>query len=104
MSSVKEIDIHEVKNMVEQGGLTIIDIRDAGSFKESHMKNAISVTDGNIEEFLKEANKNKPLLCYCYRGINSQPASAYFKDNGFETVYSMTGGFEAWRSEYSVTG
>ena len=103
MGNVREIDIHEAKDLAEKGDLTIVDIRDADSFKEAHLDHAISVNDSNIEDFLSKTNKSKPLLCYCYRGINSQSASHYFKDNGFETVYSMEGGFEAWRSEYPIT-
>jgi len=96
LDNVKEIDIDEAKDLIAGGGLTIVDIRDADSFKEAHIEHAASVDNSNIEAFLEKADKEKPLLCYCYHGITSQSASHFFKDNGFKVVYSLKGGFEAW--------
>ena len=100
MPILEEIDIKKAKDLIDQGGVTIVDIRDSASFEEAHIKDAIAVDDRNIEDFLKTADKSKPLICYCYHGINSQGASGYFSENGFETVYSIIGGFEEWRAEY----
>jgi len=44
--------------------------------------------------------KNIPLIVYCYHGNSSKSAAHYFCENGFTQVYSMDGGFEAWRLKY----
>ena len=103
MPIIEEIDIKKVKDLIDQGGVTIVDIRDSASFEDAHIKDAIAVDDSNIEEFIKTTDKSKPLICYCYHGINSQGASGYFSENGFKTVYSISGGFEEWRAEYPST-
>ncbi len=37
----------------------------------------------------------------CYHGISSQGAAQYLVNQGFEEVYSVDGGFEAWhRAEF----
>ena len=102
MSEHDQIDIHQVKKMIDQGNLTIVDIRDDCAFSEAHIRGAVSVNDTNIEEFVSQTQKEKPLLCYCYHGNSSQEASQYFRDSGFTSVYSMIGGFEQWRQEYST--
>jgi len=98
MEQFEEIDTQKAKELIDQGDITIVDIRDSDSFEEGHIENAVSVNDTNIDEFVNTADKNKPVLCYCYMGFSSQNAAQYFKEQGFETVYSMTGGFTQWQS------
>ncbi len=99
------IDIHKAKELIEQGTATIVDVRDPASYDEAHIQNAIFLDDTIIENFIKTADKEKPLVCYCYHGNNSQMAALFFVENGFKQTYSIDGGFEAWRQVYpSVAG
>ena len=100
MGLFTQIDIHHAKELIDTKDVTVVDIRDSGTFDEEHIKSAVLVSDNNIEEFLKAADKKRPLLCYCYHGISSQAAAEYFAHNGFEEVYSMEGGFEKWKTVY----
>ena len=100
MPPIQEIDIQKVKEMSENQSANIVDIRDPASFSSGHIPTAIPVSDENIKEFTETTNKEKPLVVCCYHGISSQGAAAYFAEQGFKEVYSMTGGFEAWRGTY----
>ena len=82
--------------------VTVVDIRDQGSFKNARISGAISVSDQNIDEFKKTTDKAKPLICYCYHGHSSQMAAAYFVEEGFQEVYSLDGGFENWKLNFPV--
>jgi len=81
-------------------GLTIIDIRDSHSFDQGHIPEAKHLKDDNVEVFLKTADKQKALLCYCYHGNSSRQAASFFAGQGFKEVYSMDGGWEEWRTVY----
>ncbi len=35
----------------------------------------------------------------CYHGISSQGAAQYLINQGFDAVYSVDGGFEAWHRQ-----
>jgi thiosulfate sulfurtransferase len=94
------IDIHQAKEMLDKQGVTLVDIRDPESYSQSHIKDAVSLSDKNLTEFLSKTDKTHPLICYCYHGFSSQNAAQFLKHNGFETVYSMQGGFEAWKTVY----
>ncbi len=96
----QEIDIHRVKEMVENNSANIVDIRDPASFSGGHIPTAVPVSDANVQEFTEQTDKDKPLVVCCYHGISSQGAAAYFAEQGFKEVYSMTGGYEAWRSVF----
>ena len=101
MKPFKHIDVAQAKVMVESGNVTVVDIRDHAVYMQGHLPGAKSISDDTIDTFLKETDKQKPLLCYCYHGISSQSAANFFAHEGFVDVYSMDGGFEAWRKQSS---
>jgi thiosulfate sulfurtransferase len=92
----KELDPHKAQEMVEEGSVNVIDIRDPGSYSAGHIPSAVSLNDTNVKEFIESTDKEKPLIVYCYHGSSSRGAAEYLSQNGFKEVYSMTGGFEAW--------
>ena len=100
MTPIKEIDVHQVKEFEEKDSATIVDIRDPTSFEAGHIPNAIHLSDGTVEQFIIDTDKNKPLVVYCYHGISSQGAAAFFSEKGFKEVSSMIGGFEVWLSAF----
>ena len=100
MAPIKQIDVHQVKQLEEKDSATIVDIRDPASFKAGHIPNAIHLSDETVEQFITDTDKNKPLVVYCYHGISSQGAAAYFSEKGFKEVSSMIGGFEGWLSAF----
>lgn len=95
----QRISTEEAKSLLESGDVTVMDVRDAGSFSQSHIKNAIHVSDANVEEFVTTADQSKPLLIYCFHGNSSQGAADYFNSKGFNEVYSLDGGYEEWRTQ-----
>ena len=100
MDPIKQIDVHKVKELEDNGSATIVDIRDPSSFKAGHIPNAIHLSDGTVKQFIIDTDKKKPLVVYCYHGISSQGAAAYFSEQGFNEVSSMIGGFEGWLSAF----
>ena len=47
-------------------------------------------------EFLQDTEFDESIVIYCYHGITSQGVAAHMADQGFEDVYSLDGGYEAW--------
>ncbi|MCA9405307.1 MAG: thiosulfate sulfurtransferase GlpE [Candidatus Omnitrophica bacterium] len=100
MENFQEIDAHEAKNIIDRDNAIVVDIRDPASFTEGHIPGARQLTQEDIDSFVNETDKSAPLIFCCYHGFSSQQAAAYFVQQGFENVYSLKGGFEAWLSEY----
>ncbi|WP_372831296.1 thiosulfate sulfurtransferase GlpE [Pontibacterium sp.] len=83
-----------------QKDATVADIRDQQSFVAGHMPNAVNVNNDNLHQFMQDADMDKPLLVCCYHGISSQSAAQFLVQQGFDEVYSVNGGFEAWRVDF----
>ncbi|MDC0548561.1 rhodanese-like domain-containing protein [Alphaproteobacteria bacterium] len=90
------ISIEEAKIIIDKDNLTIIDIRDRNSFLIGHIDKAIHVEDLDIDNFLKDKNKNDTILIYCYHGNSSKSAANFFVQHGFEKVLSMDEGYVGW--------
>ena len=97
MDEFEQIDADAARSLIKREGVNIVDIRDEDSYQESHIMGAVSLSDKNMNAFLKETDKEKALICYCYHGMSSQSAAKYFVGQGFKKVYSLIGGFEQWR-------
>lgn len=91
------------KQMIDTKDLTIVDIRDPSSFAAAHVEGAISVNNSNVNEFITQADHDKPLLVFCYHGHSSQGAADFFSSQGFSEVYSVDGGFEEWKQHYPIS-
>jgi len=97
---IPQVQIHEAKQKLDRRACTFVDIRDPGSYREAHVPGALHLHDGNVQEFLQSTDKETPVIVYCYHGNSSLGATAYLMGNGFKSVASMSGGFEAWRQVY----
>jgi len=97
---VPQIQIHEAKKKFDLKQCVFVDIRDPGSYGAAHVPGALHLHDGNVQEFIQNSDKNADVVVYCYHGNSSLGAAAYFIENGFKNVASMSGGFEAWRQVY----
>jgi thiosulfate sulfurtransferase len=98
--SYKRISIDEAKALMDAGDSTVGDVRDVDAYRAGRIENAIHLQHETMDDFLAIAIKDQPLILYCYHGNSSQGAANYFSELGFSDVYSVDGGFEAWRLKY----
>jgi thiosulfate sulfurtransferase len=101
MDEVKEISAEKAKQLLASGA-TFVDVRDPASYEAAHIPGAIPLNDNNVEKFVSQSEKNKPVVVYCYHGHTSLGGAAYLMDQGFTEVYSLTGGFEGWRQTEKI--
>jgi thiosulfate sulfurtransferase len=97
------ISTTEARELIEANDVTLLDVRDLASFTASNIENSIHVSDRNVEQIVASADKDQPLLVYCYHGNSSKGAADYFFREGFTKSYSIDGGFEDWRLKYPVS-
>lgn len=94
---VTEISVEDTRTHFDAGTADFVDIRDEHSYGLGHIPGAKNLSDQNVAEFLAGADRVRKLVVYCYHGHSSMGAAAWFTEQGFEDVASMTGGFTSWR-------
>lgn len=85
-------------------GTLIFDVRDRADYDAGHVAGADHLSVVTLEEVLLSTPKSTPILIYCYHGFASQEYATIFADFRFTDVYSLDGGFEAWREFSSARG
>lgn len=100
MPSFSRISCPEAAHIISEQEVSIVDVRDERSFASSRIASAQLLHNGNLREFVDNADMEKPVVVYCYHGNSSQGAAQFLADQGFNTVYSVDGGFEAWRQQF----
>ncbi|MGD8113018.1 thiosulfate sulfurtransferase GlpE [Vibrio sp. TRT 21S02] len=96
MDQFKHIDVQGAHSMLIDDEARLVDIRDPQSFAVSHPTSAFHLTNDTIVSFMEDIEFDQPILVMCYHGVSSQGAAQYLVNQGFEEVYSVDGGFEAW--------
>ncbi|PWC11723.1 thiosulfate sulfurtransferase GlpE [Brenneria roseae subsp. americana] len=99
MEQFEAIDIEKAYSRWQQGGI-VVDIRDQQSFAVAHVPGATHLTNETLSDFVREADFATPVMVMCYHGISSRNAAQYLISLGFESVFSIDGGFEAWQNRY----
>ncbi len=94
----KRIGLLEIDSVLARHNLIVLDVRDSDSFEESHIDGAHHASHANVSTLLGHLAKTVPILIYCYHGNASQEYAQIFSDFGFIEVYSLDGGYEAWRN------
>ena len=103
MYNISQISIDEAKESLDAGETVFVDIRDPDSYQAAHIPGAVNLNNENVHDFLEQTDKTQPIIVYCYHGNSSLNGSAFFMEQGFETVHSMIGGFHAWCTLYPHT-
>lgn len=94
----KRISVEEARALMEAGEAAVFDMRDEASYSQAHIEGAKRISDANLGDVLTSLPKDRSVLIYCYRGKGSRTYAQTFVDFGFSDVYSMDGGFNAWRA------
>jgi len=100
MQRIPEISPADAKKQHRRGTALFLDIRDPGSYAAGHIPGALSLSDANVRQVVGATDKAQRIIIYCYHGNSSRGATAFFLEQGFESVSSMQGGFEHWRGAY----
>lgn len=86
------------KLLAEKTDAQIIDVRTPQETASGMIEGAqaINFYDANFQEQIKTLDKNKPVFIYCRSGARSAQAAQVFKKQGFQEVYDLRGGYNAW--------
>ena len=99
MEQFAHISVQQTLQKLAEGSVRIVDIRDDVSFAAGHIKDSSHLTNGSLHSFVSEVEFDTPVIVCCYHGNSSQQAAQFLIHQGFEEVYSLDGGFEAWRKD-----
>lgn len=102
--TLESIDVISALTLIEENAenpaFTIIDVRTAEEYLPAHIEGAF-MRDYYADDFemrLDSLNKDRVYLVYCQSGGRSGNTLQLMENLGFQTVYNMLGGMNAWNA------
>lgn len=96
----RKISPLDATRLINSENAIVLDVRGDGEFGEGHIVNALHIPQGSLKERLDklEKYKKRPIISTCRTGQQSASACSLLRKNGFEKVYSLSGGILAWQN------
>ena len=103
MSEFSRISVASALEQIDQHKAVVVDIRDEQSYASGHIAGSYHLTNGSLNQFIQQTEFETPVVVVTHHHHRSFKlslgAAQYVAQQGFETVFSMDGGFEAWRQQ-----
>lgn len=99
-SRIKEVSVREARErLAVNGAARLIDVREDNEWEAGHASGAEHLGKGIIERDVEERvpDKETELILYCGGGYRSALAADALQKMGYRNVYSMAGGWKAWK-------
>lgn len=99
-SRIREISVADTQQRLASGSpVMLIDVREDNEWRASHAQGAVHMGRGIIERDIEERvpQKDAELILYCGGGYRSALAVDNLQSMGYTNVYSMAGGWKAWK-------
>ena len=99
-ATIKEVTPAQV-GALQPGGAAIVDVREASEWEQGHLPDAIHISKSYVEQQIENAvpDRDTPVILYCAGGVRSLFAAQSLEQLGYTNVASMSGGFQAWKSQ-----
>jgi len=103
---IREVSVAETKVRIAQNpAARLIDVREDTEWQAAHAAGAVHLGKGIIERDIEEKvpDKATELILYCGGGYRSALAADILQQMGYSNVFSMAGGWKAWKESGGET-
>lgn len=97
---IREVGVEETRRKLDSpGGARVIDVREDNEWDAGHIPGAEHLGRGILERDIEEKapDKDTELILYCGGGYRSALAADMLQRMGYTNVFSMAGGWRAWK-------
>jgi rhodanese-related sulfurtransferase len=81
------------------GDVVLLDVREPDELAVASVAGALHIPMRQVPARLDELDAGRPLVVMCHAGGRSRRVAEFLSENGFEQVYNLAGGIDAWSVE-----
>lgn len=103
---IREVTVEETQqHMSANAGAKLFDVREDHEWQAAHAAGAEHLGKGIIERDIEEKvpDKSTEVILYCGGGFRSALAADVLQQMGYTNVFSMAGGWKAWKDSGAPT-
>ncbi len=102
-ATVPEVTPAEVAQIREtpSTNVTVVDVREASEWEQGHLPGAQHISKSYLEQQIEGVvpDRDRSVVLYCAGGVRSLFAAQTLREMGYSDVRSMSGGFQAWKTQ-----
>ena len=76
----------------------IIDVRTEEEYKLGNIEGSINIPLDELRERINQIPKDQTIIVYCGTGLRSYIACRILKQNGFDKIYNLSGGYKTYET------
>lgn len=100
----ERINVETAKNLIEAGGMVVIDVRESAEWNQGHIAEAVHIPLATLMNRPRDLLKQDGIIFVCAEGIRSAVACEVAAAVGRTRLYNLEGGTRAWLKQgYPVT-
>ena len=103
---IREVTVEETQQrMSANPDAKLFDVREDNEWQAAHATDASHIGKGIIERDIEERvpDKSTEVILYCGGGFRSALAADVLQQMGYTNVFSMAGGWKAWKDSGAPT-
>jgi len=100
-ASIKQVGAEEARDLMKNSGAVVVDVRESDEWRQGHIPEAIFIPRGFLELRVEDKvpDHKAPVILQCASGTRSLLAARTLREMGYENLYSLNGGFNAWKDK-----
>ncbi|HTY53580.1 MAG TPA: ThiF family adenylyltransferase, partial [Candidatus Binataceae bacterium] len=100
-AEIKQIAVEEARQMLEKPGTVVLDVRESDEWRQGHLPQALGIPRGFLELRVEEKvpDRKTAIIVQCASGTRSLLAARNLREMGYENLYNLQGGFNAWKEK-----
>jgi len=100
---IQQLSASELKAMIDSGAsFEFVDVRNQWERDIARIEGS-RLLDQAYHDYLIALDRQTPLVFQCHHGIRSQAAAEYCQGLGFENLFNLRGGIDAWSQQVDPT-
>lgn len=104
---MKQLRVTDVRQWAAEaapdGPPLLLDVREPWEVRLAAIQlpgaSTLNLPMGQIPQRLGELDPAQPILCICHHGMRSAQVVAFLERAGFDSVYNLAGGIDAWSAQ-----
>jgi hydroxyacylglutathione hydrolase len=92
----------ELDGLLAEDAVVLIDIRNPGELEQGRIPGSINIPLAQLRSRLDMLPTDRPIVVHCAGGWRSSVAASLLRAHGFDAVWDLAGGYNAWLTEHAM--
>ena len=97
---MKQISVQDLSGWLTQADPPVVlDVREPWEVALARVPGSVAIPMHEIPSRLAELPTQQAIVCLCHHGMRSMQVAVFLERNGFDPIYNLVGGIDAWSRE-----